>query len=372
MKNNIKIGIITYHRAHNYGAVLQAYALRTFLKENGYIVEFVDYWPEYFINEYSLLHFYSIKNRSIKGKIKTIIGIFFGFYRIIKRHYGFVKFIRKYLNISHKIVFTNGAEVTGNYDVVIYGGDQIWREQSYEKFNNFDKVYFAVNSLKAKHISYAASMGIIDVNDEKKECLKTWMRNFEKIMVRENDLNDLITSMNYNSNVVLDPVFLLAQTDWEKLIPSKKHNSKYILFYHHNYCKDAEFLVRKIEKHYGYKIKIIRPMVYPFCVGTQEQQTANPLEFLSLYKNAEFVVSTSFHGVAFSIIFRKQFYALGMGKNSGRVKTLLSTLHVSERYLENVSNVNLNTNINYREVETVLLKEIICSRDCLLESINTK
>lgn len=368
----IKVGILTYHRVHNYGAVLQAYALKTFLQANGHHVEFVDYWPTYFRREYSLLYYYSLKNRSIKGKIKRIFEIVIGLYRIVKRHNGFKQFIKKHLELSQKSIFDNSDKINKNYDIVIYGGDQIWRKQKYETFNGFDPVYFAENNISARHISYAASMGIIDINYEEKECLKSWMKNFDKIMVRENDLNELITSMNYNSNVVIDPVFLLDQTDWERLIPFKKHNSKYILFYHHNYCKDAELLVNKLKKYYRYKVKIIRPKVDSFRFGEQEQQTATPIEFLSLFKNAEFIVSTSYHGVAFSIIFRKQFFALGMGKNSGRVKTLLAKLKLDERYLETNRNVDFNQGIDYREVEEKLFEEINFSKHCLLESINIK
>jgi hypothetical protein len=308
----------------------------------------------------------------LKEKIKKIIEIIIGLYSIVKRYHGFRKFIKKYLELPNKSKFINGDGIFENYDVVIYGGDQIWRKQLYETFKGFDQVYFAKNNISARHISYAASMGIIDVNDIELENLKNWMSRFEKIMVREKDLNDLVTSLGYCSEIVVDPVFLIEQERWDAISKKSKIKNKYILFHHHNFSKEAERLVKKLHNYYGYEIKIIRPLVYPLRIGKDEVQTATPQEFLMLYRNAEFVVSTSFHGVAFSIIFNKQFFALGMGKNSERVKTLLSTLHISDRYLENVETVDLSLKIDYEKIIDKLNGNIKESKKRLLDSIEIR
>jgi len=353
----MKIGILTYHRAHNYGALLQAYALRYFLMDKGYEVEFVDYWPEYHDDEYKLLSGKVLNKYSYLGRVKYLIGFFVGLNRIVKRRNGYIRFMKQRLNLTDKPKFNNGLEINSSYDVIIYGSDQIWRKQRLFSCPGFDEIYFGskIGNVQ-KRISYAASIGVIDLDNEDVTFLKHHLKNFDAISVREENLKETISNIGFNSTLTLDPVFLLNKNEWNKIAFNKPgiQNDKYILFYHLSKSPDAELLVGKLKNKFRCKVIEIQAEVDPYCFGKRYFQTATPEDFLSLVKNAEFVVSTSFHGVAFSVIFEKQFYALGMGNNSERVKSLLSSLSIRNRYLDNNDNIDFAAHIDYLKVNEKL------------------
>lgn len=349
----MKIGILTYHRAHNYGALLQAFALKTHLTNLGHNVNFVDYWPTYHGEEYQLIPFF--KNRSIFGKIKSIIFLIFGFSRIIRRRHGYLQFIRQKLCLDDNPQFRTEIELTRvDYDVVIYGSDQIWRRSNSPNNNGFSDVYFGAFPKNVKHkVSYAASMGVVDINSQDKQYIKRMLKNFNAISVREEGLKKYIDELTPQSvALVLDPVFLLSKNDWSALISNMKRvtDEKYILFYHLTRSTEANSFVNYLNKRYQYRVIEIRGVVEPLLIGKRYFQTANPYDFVTLIQNAEIVVSTSFHGVAFSLIFEKQFYAFCANENSERIKSLLDNLGVSDRFISNNNTGVIDNLIQYKIV----------------------
>ena len=355
----MKIGILTYHRAHNYGALLQCYALKEYLKKYNHVVEIIDYWPEYHNESYKLLSLKLFSDYSILGKCKFILIFIFGFSRILKRRKGYINFIYNVLELPKKIRYSNGKDICDHYDVVIYGSDQIWRKQKTLILNGFDEVYFGEYPTNTKlRISYAASMGVIKLLEKDSEYLEKILKNFNEISVREVDLQNVLKYIGYNANIVLDPVFLLNKEDWNTLIDCSKIKlpSKYIFFYHLTFSTDALILIEKLKLFYGYEIIEIRNVVNPLLIGSRyKYQIASPEDFLKLFKNAEFVVSTSFHGTALSIIFEKQFYITGMGNNSERSRTLLKNLEIGNRYLDNIETIDLAEVIDYQQVNIRLV-----------------
>ena len=356
----MKIGILTYQRAHNYGALLQLYSLKTYLLQNNHEVEVIDYWPKYHSAEYALFHRFS--ELLLKTKIKRILFFLFDFYRVLKRRNGYLRFIKNNLGLSKSVDFVNKEALNiKNFEIVIYGSDQIWRRHNLPHFKEFDEVYFG-NSLQAKKkITYAASMGEINLDSADKTFIKSALKNFDTISVRELSLkNEIHNLVDKQISLVLDPVFLLNKSRWiEQLeLPAKK--DKYVFLYQLLNSEDSLLLTKKAADFYASEvIEIPGTSVNPLLWSKRYNQTASPLEFLSLIVNAEFVVSTSFHGVAFSIIFEKQFYALGMGNNSGRVKDLLVSLNLQDRYIDNVEDANFSSHIDYASVNELMkpLKE---------------
>lgn len=356
----MKIGIITYQRAHNYGALLQLYSLKTHLLQNNHEVEIIDYWPKYHSAEYALFHRFS--ELLLKTKIKRVLFFLFDFYRVLKRRNGYLGFMSNNLGLSKSVSFvTKEALNKQNFEIVIYGSDQIWRRHNLPLFKEFDEVYFG-NSLQAKKkITYAASMGEINLDSADKIFIKSTLKNFDTISVRELSLkNEIINLVDKQISLVLDPVFLLNKNRWIEQLQLPVRKDKYVFLYQLLNSDDSLLLTKKAADFYASEvIEIPGTSVNPFLWSKRYNQTASPVEFLSLILNAEFVVSTSFHGVAFSIIFEKQFYALGMGKNSGRVKDLLASLNLQDRYVDNIDDVNFTTLIDYKSVNEMLkpLKE---------------
>lgn len=350
----MKIGILTYHRAHNYGALLQAFALNTFLQNKGHQTELVDYWPKYHSKDYELIPYFN--SRSFMGKIKAIVLLTLGFNRIIKRRKGYLKFIQKQFNLSNKPRYKTRDDLrTANFDLIVFGSDQIWRKQNFPLFKGFNTVYFGNIPIETKKITYAASMGVINLSSEDNSFLRRMMPNFNAISVRETELQNVIKKVSdINTYVVLDPVFLLDKIKWTAFLPKQKEQDKYILLYQLNSSSEAVKLTNQLQKQLGYKVIEIQGRVNPLKFGSRYNKAATPFEFLSLINNAEFVVSSSFHGTAFSLIFEKQFYAIGMGNNSGRVQSLLFSLGINNRYLSNIDDTCLSNLINYNLVDDKL------------------
>lgn len=368
-----KIGILTYHRAVNYGAILQAYALSEFLVSEGYIVEVIDYWPYYHSEEYNIFSFSYFRRRGLRGQMKYLFELPFIYLKTRNRKMKCIDFISNYTHLSTKIVDKNIKCVLAQYDTIIYGSDQIWRKSNLPLRRGFDPVYFgAYVSSPVSKVAYAASMGVVDISNDDKDFLIKRLSDFNSISVRENDLKLALEKLKISSTLVLDPVFLLNKTQWVKILPLsvKNENDKYILFYHHTPSIEANLFVDKLSKMTKLRVVEIREKIYPYLFGVRyDKNTSSPQSFLYLVKNAEFVVSTSFHGTVFSILFEKNFYVLGMGIKSSRVKSLLSILGIQKRYLDDLNAFSQIDLLSYDLINEKLNAYINISKQYLLSNL---
>ncbi len=364
----MKIGILTYHRAENYGALLQAYALRTYLQSLGHDVAFVDYWPDYHKEYFDLFSFKRFFEISIKAKLVMLYNLLFLLIRK-KRKRNLQKFMYERLELPKHPKYNDKKGCCRDFDVVFYGSDQIWRKQGMPSHPGFDLWYFGSNNIIAKKkIAYAASLGASSLSQQEKMIIENALKNFLYISVRESSLKVLVNNLGYNCVQVIDPVFLLDKNQWSELTKDiVPQYNKYILVYNLLAQKEtasfAEILKRKFD------LPIIE-ITKSFKIGeltARYNHTAVVEEFLSLIENAEFVVSNSFHGVAFSIIFEKQFYAVGMGSKSERVISLLELLGLNNRYVVN-GNYDENS-IEYEKIRESLIKSIEYSKRFITDSL---
>ena len=349
----MKIGILTYHRAHNYGAMLQAYALRSFLREQGHQVEFVDYWPKSHQKQYVLIK--PIRGAKFINKAINLVSDCLTIIRRYIRMQKFNNFASNYLELQPKIKYTSNNSLieSGLYDYIIVGSDQVWRTQEYEgKYVGFDPMFFCQNVPETTRcITYAASMGIISLNDQDRQLLQQYLKAFDTILVRENTLKELINSLNYDADVVLDPTLLLTREQWNKQLPQASyHRRKYVLYYELIQSKDALKFATQKAKSMDCDLLIMNAQVHTIP-RKNHISNASPIDFLHAIRDAEFVVATSFHGTAFSIIFEKQFITIGLSKNADRVQTLLQHLNIEEHYQNDPINV---PDINYSRATTLL------------------
>lgn len=363
----MKIGILTYHRAHNYGAMLQAYALRTYLHNQGHDVEFIDYWPDSHNKQYTL--FKPIRGKSLYFKILNIISDSVTLIRRTIRMNKFNNFRKKHLGINDSIKYTTNKEpIIERYDCVVVGSDQIWRTQEYEgKHVGIDPMYLCTNIPNTTRcISYAASMGIISLTSEDEHLIRTSLKNFNTILVRENSLKQLVESLGYSAHVVLDPTLLLTKQQWDQLTPSHRYSQKpYVLFYELMPSQEALAFAKKKALSLNCELLIMDSIIHTLP-RKNHISYASPIEFMHAIRDAEFVIATSFHGTAFSIIFEKQFITIGLKKNADRVKTLLQQVGITEQYQD----LPIETSkINYKEVNTTLQTIRQHSQQLLVKSI---
>lgn len=347
----MKIGILTYNLSENYGAVLQAYALKTFLTSKGYDAEFVDYVHPAHREMYSLYSKKRLEKKNFIGKIKYNISFILKFSRLYKRKKKFKDFINNYL-----LPTSDQKQSESEYDIVFYGSDQIWRKQTAIGLDDFNEVYFGSEHIKAKRkVSYAASMGILHSSDKDKAKLTELLKNFDSISVREQDLYELIQPLTEKKvEIVLDPVFLLTKSDWQQIIGEKKVKRKYILLYNLLHNDDAVLCAKQIAKKENLElIEINGKIDSTLCYRRKRYNSCGPLDFLSLIYHAEFVVSTSFHGVAFAILFNKQFFSF-LKEHSERIVSILNRFELSDRFYPDKEQIKIVEAINYDLVNGLL------------------
>lgn len=321
----MKIGIVTYHRTNNYGAVMQALATRFVLEEMGHEAYYVDYWPDYHREKYAIFPKTKFAKMNWLRKVKFLLSLLRFYKSKKKRIENFEKFFQSY-------IYPYCRPVDDTFDVVIYGSDQIWRKQN--ALGAYNSFYFGNNGLKTQHhISYAASMGILPDNDADKAKVKELVSHLDKISVREEGLRQILFSLGYTDvTLSLDPTLLLNSEKWDKHLPTETYKGeKYALIY---IMGGNAFNLKEVKKFIdGKGLKLIVLRGYAVTKETETNITsAGPYEFIRLIKNAEYVFSCSFHGLAFSIIYGKQFFT-SFNSNAGRAESLLNQLGIKGRLL---------------------------------------
>lgn len=330
------IGIITVHKINNYGSVLQAYALQKVCEDLGYKVEIIDYD---FPNKFHQNNKYSTASDTQPNEPKWIKALFAK--ALVRQHKGIRLFIDKYQNLSsnkyHKV-----EDFTANppaYDVYITGSDQLWSPRHCNGDPAF-MLYFAPdNALK---ISYAASIGSNAIPEELKNAYIRLLSRYKHISVRENTGADVIRSLiNKKATVVLDPTLLLNKDEWNKVAtPKRLVKKKYILCYFLNYTFNAfpyvDELARDMQKQTGYEIvRVARPPHKLSFINTTYQIGASPEEFLALVRDAEIVLTTSFHGTAFAVNYGKPVFTVVQDRNASdsRQVSLMHNLGLDKQVL---------------------------------------
>lgn len=359
----MKICTLTCHDVYNHGASLQAYALMKYLQNCGHEVEIIDYKPEYLNNHYNLI---SIDNPKWEKNI-----IFKAFYLALKiparlpgfkRKIAFDKFTLNYLNLT-TLRYKSNEELKVNLPVAdgyLCGSDQIWN--SLHK-NGKDPAFYLdfVPEQKIK-ASYAASFATDSISDEIKPFVKQLVRRLDGISVRESSGVKILEEMNiYNVSNVVDPVFLLNKEEWDLMV-NKDFNEKYLLIYDFDNNSLIKKIAIQLSREKGYKIYSINPGKVNYA--NKYFKFVGPETFISLVKNAQFIISNSFHAAVFSIIYEKDFVIVNRNESiNTRMRDLLKGLNLLERLVDNTYDIELiSKSINYEESKRVLCKQINLSK----------
>ena len=360
----MKIGIITFHRALNYGALLQAFALRYSLEKLGADANLLDYRNDTIEEAYVYPSFF--QRKSIKDKLKYIIQG----KNEKKRRFKFEAFRNKYLNLSDKI-YTHGDLVNaeGAYDKFITGSDQVWNYGAH----NFDKSFFLdFVTDKSKKYSYAASFGFSSLPAEYTDEYRNLLTDFACCSTRESHGSNILDQLGVDQRRIdIDPSMLLTKEEWkEQLNITDNNSSKYIFVYSFELTDTLCAFINQLAAKTGcYVLLSAKPIFNPFTCKLKALKAADPIDFVRAIANAEYVVTNSFHGTAFSIIFNKKFYVelLKTGaKVNSRLENVLHTFSLENRLInsENISDevdweaVNSKMN-SLRNISIDYLKEII-------------
>ncbi len=350
----MKIGIITFHASFNYGSMLQAYALHKVLSDMGHDVEIINFRSP---QQKEMYHHPIMLSSPEWSKLHMLIHYIVHFREYIpqiRKWNRYNSFLKKYL--VHTKEFHTVEELEKQdfqYDYLFIGSDQIWNINC----RDFSEAYWGnfVNE-NTKKVAYAPSMGRLPESLDAKY-IKDHLRIFHAVAVREERTKNVLID-NYvfkNVSITLDPTFLLNVSDYDAFAGTKPLLKGDYVFFYDPFVRPNNLLITlKIAKEMGYRVIVDRPypkLSYQGFDNILFYTKVGPKEFLNLIKFSRFVIAHSLHAVIFSIIYKKDFYAIDGDKDS-RMNFILDTFNLKKRAI-NVDNPSLGESISINYWDSV-------------------
>lgn len=354
----MKIGQITMY-GDNYGACLQAFALQKVIQNMGHDIEIIRYLQTNRNIVGSASKLKKIQSLGVSGLLKYVIE-----HKYIElRKNAYKNFRERFLSFNNKEWFRDDdlADINDKYDCFICGSDMIWSEE----FSKDWDFFFLKFADKRKSYSYAPSFGKNSLEDENRTRVKNYLEQFARVSCRENGGVELIGSLGIQNAIqVLDPTMLLSKDEWCELIPEKERviREPYVFAYlFGNETDGRKSFINTVENKIG--------KVYTLPKFTKKSQNSfpingiGPMDYLRLFRDAEFIVTDTFHGLMFSIIFRKPFVVLQRhdgsqwSKYSDRMTSTLEMFGLADRYIDdNFKQIEIFKELDYSKYEEIIDK----------------
>ena len=328
-----RIGILTFHKVDNYGAVLQTMALQEAINQLGKSGCIVDYVPKFMVDANRL-----IRIDSLKGCIHSLLNLS----KKCKKRFVFNRFRHNRFNlIGHNLAADDLPKLEKDIDLFVVGSDQIWNPNITK---GVDPVYFGNFSGKQyETFSYAASIGVNVLSATEKEMMVSYANALKRVSVRESEAAKLLGIDK--ATVVCDPVLLHDDIFWRNSLGVEKLNKRYILIYALTGYRETYDMARLLADETKLSIIEIRNRLDPKHViqGETVLCCVSPEKFVELFANAAYVVTDSFHGTAFSIIFEKNMFVIPNREKGGRMIELMNQMGVSDRIIDTGAKISAKT-----------------------------
>lgn len=346
-----KIGIVSIFRTGNYGGTLQAYALVKAINDNGLgQAETINYCCD-----------------AIKGRIDAKYLKKAGFARTaaalvdktcyaprMKKMYRFIdSFVQ-----GPELTKADLAALNDRYDVFLSGSDQLWNPDI-QQGDYFYLQDFVTDAAKKR--SYASSFGKKELPEACKATYRELLGSFRTITVRENTGADIVEQLlGTRPQVVLDPTLLLTAQQWEAILPPRRMQGPYVFTYRLTYSRMLTQAVAKAQQAVGGRVMAV-PFLLGHCPKQKNYLGLDSLEWMRGIHDAECVVTDSFHGVVFSILFSRPFYYLVTTPTAreriSRLETLLESLGLSDRIVDSAEACDFTKKIDYTAVQQSLQEQ---------------
>ncbi len=326
-----KIAIMTFPNSPSFGASLQMFALYNTVQKLGYDVEVINYINMYMQRKEHIIA--PTKNPITAVRRMVSESLFYPARRSFK------KFEKQIKMFPSKAIHNgeNLTEIAKRYSHVIVGSDQVWNP----RITGGDIKYLLdFCGEKTKRVAYAPSFGVITLDEKYNRTYTEELNAFYALSARETRGQELIKELvGRDSQLVLDPTMLMTKDEWKKQIKKCKHSSKgYIVKFIFNENEKVDAFIRELSEKKGLPVYEIgghlltnflhKDKIYSGPIG--------PAEWLDVINNAEYIVTDSFHGTAFSIIFEKNLYVSLASKTNSRIVTLLENAGLSQRTIDAV------------------------------------
>ena len=353
-----EICISTFCYWNNYGSIFQAVGLKRTLDKLGYSSFIVQDEPKdkvapiksfpaikTLLSRHGVryLHTYLIRKKTEKLYLSSQV------------------FIDENLDF---IYFKNYEELKKNpptADFYLAGSDQIWNPR-----RCLPICFLEFAPANYPKLSYAASMGVADLPDEKCETFIQFIETFDSLSVREKDNADLIkTVTGRESEIHIDPSLLLSVEEWREYEKPRDVNGPYILVYALHWNRKYNKELKKLKKDTGCRVIVVSSTLRPIFSDETLYDVA-PGEFLWLLDHASYVVTSSFHGVALSILFNKQFATVISATAPSRIMNILDVLSVEKRNIIDL----VNKPIDFTHTNKIIKQARIRSKKYLTSILN--
>ena len=331
-QSGLKVGILTFHDGINHGAFIQAYSLYRYLEAKGCNVKIINYRPlmDYF-NEFKVLM------RRGRFSLKILV---------LKK----IITLWNYQKLFNKTPYSSKIEKlnTKDFDIVILGSDEIWNLNSQTNIENF--TYFGAGIESKKIISYAASFGSYKFHNPFPSKIPLLIDRLSRISVRDYNSKEILKKITKKKiDVVLDPAFFLPNFPMEKIF-----DKNFVAIY--GWCGKKE--LEKLREHKVMMKKTFVSLSYYNKHADKNLINICPFKWLSRIFHADFVITSTFHGVVIAILYHKQFIVLKNDKIT-KIKTILDILGLKDRIVDGIELINekLDKKINYQNVQKKLEAE---------------
>lgn len=349
----MKIGILTFHTALNYGAVFQAYCLQEILTTLGHETYIINYRPKYLTTPYKTFNYNPTQYRSTPERIKALIRAFFAFPIRYKRKLEFDDFIKKHL----KLASININSEQNDFDAFIFGSDQIWNHRI---TNGLDPVFMgdfkaAKNKIK---VAYAASCGDVRfLSSAQIHELTSRLKHFKLVSTREYALKKLLDNNNIPNIVATDPVLLAGEKYLPKISEECNIPDNYILLFQLWRERKTKEIALEIAKTHRCKLVDISTMSESLKPNQDPNSIMidhiHPGKLINIFQKANYIVTTSFHGTALSILFEKNFITVSVDEATDqRGLNLLKALNLEDRFVHNINDIPQN-DVDYKSVNNI-------------------
>ena len=331
----MRTGLITFHFAHHYGAQLQAYATMRAIQGLGHDCEIIDYRLPHTTRTNQLFK----RGGGVRGMASDAhTALHYGAFQ--RRFQRFEAFVAEQMALSPER-YTDFAQLQAAppaYDVYVAGSDQIWNPYIFAN-QEFDPSFLLSFVKEGRRIAYAPSLGVPELPEDKAAQLREFLAPFSALSVREKRGQVLLRqAAGREARVVLDPTLLLTGEDWGALAAPPKRQGPYILCYFVSDPAEAAPYALALSQRTGWPIVQLAGARRKIEGASEIVFDAGPREFLGLFRHASAVVTNSFHGAAFSLQFRKNFFTSMSPRERGeptfsRIYSLLSRLGCADRII---------------------------------------
>lgn len=349
----MNIGILTFHRAYNYGSALQAYALNRTLNSAGRKAETIDFRSDDQDKMYTIFNHVSTANDILRNILSLVK------YRELKRKKErFDSFTEQKIRVCKPPIYNEEElpKLDKAYDYFVCGSDQIWNTYCHD----FSKVYMLdfVRD-KSKCVAYAPSIGLSELSEDDKKLFSELLNGFKAISVREEQGAELIRPLlKQDVSVMPDPVVLLTADEWLKAASPLEIKGRYILGYYIGDVPEMREFAVRLSKKTACRVVVINKNIRDLLYCNKKYYSAGPKEFISLVKNAEYICTDSFHAVMFSLMFHKNFWIFANQKkqnSSSRITNILGKVGLIDRMVRGeVSDLSMTEQIDYNGVDDIL------------------